>query len=84
MKKLGLVILLFFGLFTFTQADEEKIKSNHDIEIDKHVVKQVKYYFENRLYYYKDYRTNFCFAYLVDEFSIVPCTPEVEKLLVNK
>ena len=80
MKKLGLVILLFFGLFTFTQADEEKIKSNHDIEIDK----LVKYSFKNRPYYYKDYRTNFCFAYLVDEFLIVPCTPEVEKLLINK
>jgi hypothetical protein len=37
----------------------------------------------NHISYYKDQRTHLCFAYYFDNFSYVPCTPEVEQLLTQ-
>lgn len=47
----------------------------------------------NEISYYKDHRTNLCFVQshvissngiMFSVFSYVPCTPEVEKLIVAK
>ena len=82
MKKLGLLILLSLVLF-FTGCDSKTQKEANG----------EKGGMSDSMIYFKDKKTNLCFASVdsvshaynkVDSFIYVPCTPEVEKLLVNK
>lgn len=80
MKKFSLAMLLFFGLFTFAQAYGMFNKEETAENVNQYIVSKIKYF--------KDTKTNLCFA-RIDYFTAisttnVPCTPEVEKLLVNK
>ncbi len=83
MKKLTLLILLSIVLFLTGCDSKTQKEANGE-----------KGGMSDSMIYFKDKKTNLCFASIysfshglankVDSFTNVPCTPEVEKLLVNK
>lgn len=83
MKLLGWPILLAI-LFSFTGcSSEQERQKKYQNEVSERYINTAK-----RTIYFKDTRTGLCFAslllYNTTQITYVPCTKEVEALLINK